>query len=210
MKRLAIIGSGDLGQLMAHHAHSSGGYEIAGFFDDFASQDKLVSGIKVIGTTDDVLATFDSGAFDELAIGIGYKHMSVRKEMFEGFHKRIAMANVIHNSSYVDPSCKIGKGVFILPGCTLDRNVQLMDNVFVNTASTIAHDSLIGAHTFLSPSTAIAGFVNIGECCVIGINTTVIDNITIADGVQTGGGTVVIKDIEVKGLHVGNPAKFIR
>jgi sugar O-acyltransferase (sialic acid O-acetyltransferase NeuD family) len=210
MKRLGIIGSGDLGQLMAHHASSSGDYEVMGFFDDFASKGKLVSGIKVKGTIDDVLALFDAGMFDELAIGIGYKHMDVRKKVYERFHERIKMAKVIHPSSYVDPSCKIGNGVFILPGCTLDMNVKVLDNVFINTASTIAHDSLIGAHTFLSPSTAIAGFVKIGECCVIGINTTVIDNITIADGVQTGGGTVVIKDIDIKGLHVGNPAKFIR
>ena len=120
------------------------------------------------------------------------------------------MAIIIHSSSYVDSSCKIGKGVFILPGCVLDRNVELKDNVLLNTGSVISHDSVVSAHTFLSPAVKIAGFVNIGECCNIGINTTIIDNIEIVANSQTGGGTVVIKNITEPGLYVGNPAKFIR
>lgn len=209
MKRLAVIGAGDLGQLIAYHA-ASAGYETVGFFDDLAAKGTSVSGIKILGTINDVATHYEAKAFDALMIGIGYRHMAFRKKMFEAFRENIPMATIIHPSAYVDASCTVGAGVIILPGCTLDRNVTVMDNVLMNTACSVSHDSVIGAHSFLSPRVAVAGFVNIEECCVIGINTTVIDNIRIVKETQTGGGTVVIKNIENKGLYVGNPAKFIR
>lgn len=54
------------------------------------------------------------------------------------------------------------------------------------------------------------GFVNIKEQCIIGINSIIIDNISITEGTRIGGGTVVIKNIEEKGLYVGNPARFVK
>jgi UDP-3-O-[3-hydroxymyristoyl] glucosamine N-acyltransferase len=80
----------------------------------------------------------------------------------------------------------------------------------MNISCTVAHDTVIGKHSFLSPSVAIAGFVNVKEQCIIGINSTIIDNITMTAKTQIGGGGVVIKDIDEPGLYVGNPVKFIR
>ncbi|MCE3280306.1 MAG: hypothetical protein K0S44_2497 [Bacteroidetes bacterium] len=210
MKKLGIIGSGDLGQLIAYHAGTSLKYEVIGFFDDFRQKGEVISGHRIIGGINDVLSSFHDGTIEELMIGIGYKHFELRKQMFVTYSSKIPMATIIHPSSYVDPSCKIGPGVFILPGCVLDRNVEISGNVLLNTGCVIAHDSIIGAHSFLSPAVKIAGFVRIGECCSIGINTTIIDNLIIADEVKTGGGCVVIKSIDRVGLYVGNPAKFIK
>ena len=36
-KKLAIIGSGDLGQLIAHHASEDSKMEVVGYFNDFAA-----------------------------------------------------------------------------------------------------------------------------------------------------------------------------
>ena len=208
MKKIAIIGSGDLGQLIAYHASNS--FEIAGFFDDFKAINESVNGIKILGGIDSVSFAFQAGVFDELVVAIGYKHFAERKRVFNTFVSTIPMANFIHPSSFIDKSCVMGVGNVILPGCVLDRNVELKNNVLLNTGCVIAHDSVVGSHSFLSPAVNIAGFVSIGECCNIGINSTVIDNIKIADNTQTGGGTVVIKSIEEAGLYVGNPARFVK
>ena len=37
MKKLALIGAGDLGQQIAWHAKQDGHYEVVGFFDDYAT-----------------------------------------------------------------------------------------------------------------------------------------------------------------------------
>ena len=210
MKRLAIVGSGDLGQLIAYHAISDRHYEVAGFFDDIRSREELVNGLPVMGTLADVQHCYREKKYDALMVAIGYKHFAARRKIFETLLQEIPIGTIIHSSSFVDPSCTLGRGVFILPGCVLDRNVSIGDNVLLNTGCVIAHDSSVDAHTFLSPAVAVAGFVRIGKCCNIGINTTIIDNISICDETQTGGGTVVIEDIDKRGLYVGNPARFIR
>ena len=85
-------------------------------------------------------------------------------------------------------------------------NVEVKDNAVLNVGCIIAHDSIIGKHSFLSPSVKLAGFVKVGQKVSLGIGTIVIDNIKITNNVKTGGGAVVIKNIEESGLYVGIPA----
>lgn len=210
MKRLAIIGSGDLGRLISYHAVNDRHYEVAGFFDDFKTKDDMVIGHPVLGKTDEIMSVYEKGVFDFLMIGIGYKHFDSRKDFFEKYCKLIPIGRIIHSSSYIDASCEIGDGVFILPGCVLDHNVRIGNNVLINTGCCIAHDSVVKDHSFLSPGVTMAGFAEVGSCCNIGINSTIIDNVKIADRVQTGGGTVIIKDTNEQGLYVGNPARFLK
>src|SRR6478609_9221804 len=121
MKRLAIIGSGDLGQLIAYHAKDSG-YLVAGFFDDFKGKGSLMGEFTILGTSEDIENSFSVNEFDVLMIGIGYKHFLQRKFYFEKFRNRIPFATIIHSSCFVSSSCIIKEGTIILPGCTLDRN----------------------------------------------------------------------------------------
>ena len=210
MKKIAIIGSGDLGQLIAYHCKADKQAEVVGFFDDFKTKSDTVNSIPILGGLDDIVALFEDNVFEELMIAIGYKHFDFRTSVFNKFQGKIPFAKLIHSSCYVDNSCQIGEGTCLLPGSTLDRNVVIKSNVLINVGCTIAHDSVINNHSFLSPSVSVAGFVEIGSQCNIGINATIIDNISITNQVQIGGGAVVIKEISNKGLYVGNPARFIR
>ena len=210
MKQLAIIGSGDLGQQIAYHAVQDKQFEVAGYFDDFRVRGELVSQVPVLGGINEVIKLFEEGLFEVLLLGIGYKHMTKRAEVFDQFKNQIPFARLIHSSSIVDVSCTIGAGTVIYPGCILDQQVVIQENVMINVGCCIAHHSEIGKHTFLSPRVAIAGFATIGDRCIIGINATVIDNLKIAAQTQIGAGAVVIKSIEKYGLYVGNPIKFIR
>lgn len=210
MKKLAIIGSGDLGKLIAWHAIQSG-YEIAGYFDDYQEIGKLMEcGNPILGKTSDVETLFSKGVFDELMIGIGYNYMNSRQKFFETFHSFIPFAKVIHPSCIIEKSVSIGDGAFVLPGVVLDNNVQIGMNVLLNTGCIIAHDSRVDNHSFLSPGVKIAGFVHVKEKCIIGIGSVIIDKVTVASGIRTGGGSVVINSIVDRGLYVGVPAKLVR
>ena len=210
MKKLAIIGSGDLGQQIAYHAINDKQFKVVGFFDDFAEVNSEQNGFKVLGKLDTIESFFEQNFFDEIIIGIGYKHLALRASLYARFKNKIKLAIFIHSSCYVDNSCKIGEGVCMFPGSIIDQNVVIKGNVLININCTIAHDTMIEKNTFLSPSVALAGFVTIGKRCNIGINATIIDNLKIVDDVQIGAGTVVINDIDKPGVYVGNPARFIR
>lgn len=209
MKTLAIIGSGDLGQQIAHYAITDLKYQKVVFFDDFTTE-KEVNSFSVIGTTKDIESAFKNQLFDEIIIAIGYKHLAVKKQLFEQLQPTIPFGTLIHSTSWVDPTAIIEKGCVIYPGCVVDAHAVIKTNSVLNISCSIAHDTVVGSHCFLSPRVAVAGFVTIQELTIIGINATLIDNITIAEKTQIGGGTVVIKSIEKSGLYVGNPAKFIR
>jgi len=208
-KTLAIIGSGDLGQQIAHYAISDGHYEKVVFFDDFTNNANI-NGFPILGKTDDIEKEFIKYSFDELIIGIGYKHLKTRKLIFDRFEKKIPFGKIVHSSSWLDKSSSIGKGCVIYPRCSIDANVVIENDTILNIGSVIAHDTVIGKHCFLSPRVAIAGFVKIQEMCIIGINATIIDNVTIVSKTQIGGGSVIINNIDKQGLYVGNPQRFIR
>mgnify|MGYP006193703727 FL=1 len=209
MKTLAIIGSGDLGQQIAHYALSDKQYDKVIFFDDFTTQ-KEVNGCSVLGKTSEIVGAFEANQFDELLIGIGYKHLQVRKALFEKLSLIIPFGKIIHSSSWVDATAVVEKGCVIYPGCIIDAKAEIKANTILNIGCSIAHDTTINSHCFLSPRVAIAGFVSVEECCILGINATIIDNLNIVANTQLGGATVVINSIEKSGLYVGNPAKFVR
>lgn len=208
MKKLAIVGAGDLGLLIAHHSKDSN-YDLVGFFDD-TKEGETIHGVKLLGGLDKIQKSYEGKLFDELIIAIGYKHMDFRALQFNRFQGAIPFAKIVHSSSYVDTSVTIGEGSVILPGCTLDHNVIIGSNVLLNTGCTVAHDSEVLNHSFLSPGVTMAGFITVGAKCNIGINSTIIDNIKVCDKVQTGGGAVVVADINEPGLYIGIPAKRIK
>lgn len=207
--KLAIIGAGELGKLIAYHAVQDAGYQVAGYYDDFVKASSF-NGSPVLGTCDMVADDFKAGLFDKLFIGIGYDHMAVRAGYYNKFKDHIPFANIIHSSSYIDPSCKLGTGIFILPGNVLDLDVTIGNNVLINTGGTIAHHSTIEDHCFLAPAVQIAGLVTVHESSFIGIGATIVDCINIAKGSVVGAGSVVTKDTEENSVSVGVPAKIIK
>lgn len=209
MKTLAIIGSGDLGQQIAHYAISDNHYDKVVFFDDF-TESVEINGFKILGKTDLIEQEFLLKSFDELLIGIGYKHLAIRKSLFERFEEKIPFGKIIHSSSWLDKSARVGKGCVIYPRCSIDANVVIENDTIINIGCVIAHDTVVGEHCFLSPRVALAGFIKIEGMCILGINSTIIDNITIVSKTQIGGGSVVINTIDKAGLYVGNPCRFIR
>jgi sugar O-acyltransferase (sialic acid O-acetyltransferase NeuD family) len=208
-KTLAILGSGHLGQQIAYYAISDRHYDNVVFFDDY-TLDKQRDGFAILGNTSNVEQEFNNKSFDEIIIALGYKHLSIKKELFERFQDKIPFGKIIHSSSWIDDSAIIEQGCVIYPTCAIDANSTIKANTVLNIGCTVAHDTIIEKHCFLSPRVALAGFVKIEELCIVGINATIIDNITIASKTQIGGGAVVIKNIIDFGLYVGNPVRFIR
>lgn len=209
IKILAILGSGELGRQIAHIALSDKHYSKVVFFDDF-SNEKKVNGIEIAGTSDDIESEYSKKSFHELIIGVGYKHLTARKSLFERFIKLIPFATIIHSTCWVDSSAVIKPGTILYPNCCIDAYVIVDANVILNLGCTIAHNTFIGSHSFLSPRVAIAGFVKIEELCFIGINSTIIDNICITKATRLGGASLVTKNIIQSGSYVGSPVRYLK
>lgn len=208
MKRLGIIGAGDLGVQLAHLARQTGKYEPVAFFDDRCDAGTLIAGIPVHGGLATLEDTATLPSFDELIVAIGYRHLDFRQELFERLRARFRFATLVHPNAFVDSTCVIGEGAVVYAGCVLDMNAEIGCNTLLNVGCVVAHDTKVGAGCFLSPAVKIAGFVQLDPSVSLGIGTTVIDNVRIGSGVRTGAGAVVINDLHEPGLYVGVPARF--
>lgn len=209
LKALAIVGSEEFARQLAHLATLCG-YRVAGYFDDFKPVG-LNNGLQILGSLDAITHCYEQKIFDEIIIGIGYKHLAFRAQVYARLQtEAIPLATLVHPSCVVDQSAQLAPGCVLYAGCILDKGVRLAGNVLVNLGCILAHDTAIGAHTFVSPGATLAGFVIVGERCFIGVNATVIDNIAITDDTTIGGGAVVTQSIGEAGVYVGNPAKKIR
>lgn len=210
MKRLAIIGAGDLGVQLAHLAAATTQYSLVGFFDDTRTPGDVVAGRSVLGGVGAIGGLHAQNRFDCLSVAIGYKHLRARQAVYENLAGKIPFATLVHPSATVDPTCWLGEGAVIYAGCVLDLNARIGRNTLLNVGCVVAHHSEIGDGCFLSPAVSIAGFVTVEPRCVLGIGTIVIDNLHIASGTRTGAGAVVTRSIERPGLYLGIPARYAK
>ena len=205
--RIGIIGSGDLGQQIAHYISQSNTHKVTGYFDDFAEVGSDKKEAPVIGKIADLMDGTATG-FDQLLIGIGYKHLPFRERIFDQLTSTYEFATFVDDSCLIDPNAEVEMGTVVFPGVHLDTRAVVRRNSIININTTISHDSVVGANSFLSPRVAIAGYTNVGERNILGINSTLIDNLTTHPDVQLGAGAVLVTSAEQPGLYVGVPATF--
>ena len=208
MRSIAIIGSSDLGMLVAQLALDCG-WDVAGFIDNKKEKGTKVGDFgPVIGNVDEVHSMFAARAFSALAIGVGYLQFEYRRSVYERFDGQIAFPPLIHPSSFVHATCEMGDGAIVLAGCTIDVGSAIGANVLLNTGVAVAHHSTIGAHSFVGPAAAIAGKVTVGESCFIGINSTIIDHRQLCSGTKLGAASLLTQDTSEPGWYLGAPARL--
>jgi acetyltransferase-like isoleucine patch superfamily enzyme len=122
--------------------------------------------------------------------------------------------------------CVIGDGAFIGPfteiqsGAKVGARTRVQSHAFICDLVTIGDDCFIGHGVMFVNDLFQTGGpgrggrsqwheTHIGNDVSIGSNATILP-VRICDGVVIGAGAVVTKDIAVKGIYAGNPAKLIR
>lgn len=209
IKRLSIIGAGELGLQVMHYAELTGTYKVVSFIDDNYIGN-MINSVPVLGGINDITHLYTEGNFDEIFIALGYTLLEKRKKVYENLKEQlIPIATIISPNVYIDSTSSIGEGCFLFPGVIVDKNVRINPNVILNLGCVVAHDSNLMSHSFFAPSVTIAGFSNIGQKCFIGCNSTIIDNIRICDDIIIGAGSLVVKHITEPGLYYGVPVKKI-
>lgn len=207
--KLLIVGSGELGQQIAHYAKVSGQYRVIGFIDDFQKKNTIIGEYQILGNIDDIENIYAEGVFDKIIIGIGYKHLRKRKEIYDRLSQNIPFATIIVAPAYIDETAVIEPGTIIYPGTIIDKKAHIGPNNIINLKATIAHNSVIGSSNFIAAGAIFAGFTTLGDCNMIGIGALIKDNTSIRNDILVGMGSTVIRNLFKKGSYFGNPAKML-
>jgi acetyltransferase-like isoleucine patch superfamily enzyme len=122
--------------------------------------------------------------------------------------------------------CTIGANSFIGPFVEIQKKVSIGKQTKIQSHTFVCELVTIGDHCFIGHGVM---FINdlfeeggpamgdetkwkattIGDHVSIGSNATILP-VKICDGAVIGAGAVVTKDITIKGVYVGNPAKILR
>ena len=121
--------------------------------------------------------------------------------------------------------CEIGDNVFIGPFVEIQKNVKIGSRTRVSSHSFICELVTVGENCFISHGVMFTNDLfktgklggdeknwfktNIGNNVLIGSNSTILP-VNICDGSVIGAGSVVTKNIKIKGIYAGNPAKLLR
>lgn len=115
-------------------------------------------------------------------------------------------ANFIHPSvNQYMVSC--GVDVYIQDHVIIQADVNISDGVAIHTGAIIAHECVIGAHSFIAHGACLSGKVEVGEGAFIGANATILPRLKIGKWSTVGAGAVVTKDVHDYMTVAGNPAK---
>jgi acetyltransferase-like isoleucine patch superfamily enzyme len=133
------------------------------------------------------------------------------------------------NCTVVEPSnlyeCELGNEVFIGPFVEITKGVKIGHYSRVSSHSFICNLVTIGKKCFIGHGVMFTNDLfkegkiindekfffptSIGDNVIIGSNATILP-VNICSGVVIGAGSVVTKDIDVKGTYAGNPARLLR
>ena len=142
---------------------------------------------------------------------------------------KISKIRLGKNCKIIEPvnlyGCVIGNCVFVGPFVEIQKNVKIGDNTKIQSHSFICEKVIIGKKCFISHGVI---FVNdlikfgkietnpkffkktrVGNSVIIGSNSTILP-VAISNNIVIGAGSVVTKNLKIKGIYAGNPAKLIR
>lgn len=108
---------------------------------------------------------------------------------------------------------EIEANVIVGPGSIVHRSVFdstiLRTNVIVGSLCNIGHNVEVAEDSIITVSVSLGGSSRIGRRCWLGMGVMVRNGIRVCNDVLLGTGAVVVKNIDVPGKYVGNPAERI-
>jgi sugar O-acyltransferase (sialic acid O-acetyltransferase NeuD family) len=114
---------------------------------------------------------------------------------------------LIHPSAIISTNSIIGENTLVSANAVINPMVKIGIGSIINSGAIIEHDCEIGDFAHIAPGAILAGNVKIGEMTFVGANASVKQGVSICNNVIIGIGSVVIKNIDIPGVYIGNPAK---
>lgn len=203
MRRLALLGAGGHGKVVADVAMCVGWQEVV-FYDDTWPKSQVNGAWKVIG--DSHLLMKHLAEFDGVLVSIGncitrwQKHIELKSA-------GAPLVSLIHPKACISSSVTIGSGTVVMPGAIINIDASLGEACIVNTGATVDHDCRLSDAVHISPGAHLSGNVTIGKESWIGLGAVVKQGLTIGSGVIVGAGSVVLKSTCDEVTVVGIPAR---
>ena len=197
MTQLLIIGAGGHGKVVADTAEAAGYSDVA-FLDQSWPERTRNGRWQIIG----VPGSEDARLF--CAVGAN----DARARIFSEFDLSGSPC-LVHPRATLSPSVPMGAGTLVVAGSIVNADARIGRGVILNTGCSIDHDCVLEDFVHVSPGARLAGGVSVGQRSWIGIGAVVKEGVQIGAGAVIAAGAAVIEDVEDGARVAGVPAKRI-
>ncbi len=206
--RIVLIGAGGHGRVVwdtLQLIRERDNVQVAAVLDDDARLwGRSFQGLAVQGPVESIARA----QADAALIAIGDNR--VRQRVYAFLQSLgIPLANAIHPTAVLGRDVRLGSGIVAFAHVVVNIGAQIRDNVILNTACTVDHDSIVGAHAHLAPGVHLAGGVNVGEGALIGIGSVALPGVTIGEWATVGAGSSITHDLPAGVTAFGAPARVL-
>jgi acetyltransferase EpsM len=206
-KRVLVWGAGGHGKVIVDALLAGGEWKVAGILDEDEKKcGTEVLGVKVFSLEGGVAEAARRLDCAMVAIAIGDNY--ARFEKLQQVRRAGLMpVNVVHPSAHVSRFVKMGEGVTVLAGATINPGTTIEDNVCVNTSAAVDHDNYLERSCHIFPNATLTGGVRIAEFAYVGSGAVVAPNLTVEKYSYVGAGAVVLANVAEGTVVFGVPAK---
>ncbi len=210
MRKLLIWGASGHAKVVADAVRLEGRWQIAGFIDDVAParRGEVFAGAEVLGGREVLHAVVGDPTYGLfLAFGNNPVRLALADELCAF---GLEFATIVHPSSTVAPSARLGAGVFVGPGAVINADAWVGAQAIVNSGAVVEHDCVVGEGAHIGPRACLGGLARVGRACWIGAGAALRDRIDVGDGTMVGLGAVVVSTLPGGVVAYGCPARVVR
>ena len=204
MRRLAIVGAGGHGRVIADAAQCAGWTGVEFYDDAWPGTGGSTGAWAIRGDIRLLLERLHE--YDGIIVGIGDNHLRAREQ-----HRLqtagAPLACVLHPAAVISRHAQLGAGSVVFARAVVNAGAQVGCGVILNTGCTVEHDCVLGDFVHVGPNAGLGCGVRIGRQSWIGLGANVNHLIRIGSDSTVGSGATVIRDVADSMIAVGTPAR---
>jgi sugar O-acyltransferase (sialic acid O-acetyltransferase NeuD family) len=209
--RIVVVGASGHAKVVVDIVEQCGLYQIVGLIDSFKESGAKLMGYSVLGSEEKIPAILaDHDVLGGIiAIGDNWTRHIVAQRI-ASIAPQFIYVNAIHPSAHVGRDVRIGEGVAIMAGVSINSGTQIGDFCFVNTNASVDHDNVLEEFSCVQPNAATGGNVRVGAFSAVSLGANVIQGISIGRHSIIGAGSTVLADVPESVVAFGTPCRVVR
>jgi len=208
---IVVVGASGHAKVVIDIIEKQGYFNIIGLIDDLKERGSKLMGYEVLGDTGRIADLAAGGGIAGGIVAIG--HNWVRHHVVQNIRDRSSgfqFVNAIHPSARIAREVRLGMGVALMAGVSVNPGTHIGDFCFINTNASVDHDNTLGDFSCLQPNAATGGNVRIGAFSVVSMGANVIHGVDIGVHTVVGAGSTVLADLPDRVVAYGTPCRVIR
>ena len=205
-QNIVLIGGGGHCKSVIDVAECAG-YNIIGILDTKENIGKKILDYTIVGTDDDIVEYVGKALF---VITVGHiKDASLRIKL----HEKVLtvggrFATIIAPTAHVSKYATVNEGTIIMHNAVVNADVTIGKGCIINTFANIEHDAIIGDYCHISTGAMVNGNCVVGNATFLGSQAVMVNGVSITTGCVIAAGSMVRKNIVLKGVYSDNPANL--